>query len=89
MALIQPRQVVPPIIEDKQLQDFASVIQSDFAALFQAGHTHVGKNGVRTSFPASNEGMVGDIVLGIVNGTAYLFFKTTSKDWYKVSGVHV
>lgn len=89
MALSQTSPVVPPLDSDKKLIDFASIIQKNLLTLFLSGHFHVGSNGILTSFPLSNQGATGDILIGVVNGTAYLFFKATSKDWYKIAATHV
>lgn len=84
MAISQNIKVVPPIQQDPQLVDFANSIQVNLQALFQAGHVHVGKQGVLAAAPTSHMGGVGDILIGVVGGSAYIYFKTDSKTWYRL-----
>jgi len=84
MALSQTAQIVPPLDTDKQLVDFANIIQRNLATLFQAGHVHVGSNGVLTAAPTSTQGGIGDILIGLVGGSAYIYFKTDKTTWYRL-----
>lgn len=59
--------VVPPSDEDKKLVDYSAIIRRGFDTLFQAAHSHVGKNGILTSAPTPNMGQVGDILIGVVS----------------------
>lgn len=86
MSLSQGLKVVPPTPEDKQLIDFSGIIQRNLDTLFQSGHIHVGVNGVLSAAPTSKQGNVGDIMIGVISGVAYLFVKTDSSTWWK-SGV--
>jgi hypothetical protein len=89
MAISQSPQVNPPLSTDKELTDYSAILQRLFKQLFQAAHTHVGKNGILMTVPTASQGSIGDVVIGIVSGTAYIFFKVTDTDWYKISGTHV
>lgn len=80
MALKQTKKVVPPIPSDRNLQNFAQVIQDSLAFLYQAGHIHQ----LVTSDPQDNAGNIGDIYI-VDNGTnSYLAWKT-SRGWYKAA----
>jgi len=57
----------------------ASVVQSNFQALFNDAHTH----NVRTSAPSNNEGSVNDIIPVIIGTSFYLYIKFSS-GWKKV-----
>lgn len=83
MALSQQKPVVPPISTDRQLVDYSSVIQDNLRTLFQAGHVHLGQNGVLTAAPSSKDGNPGDIILAVVSGVAYLYIKTDRTHWWK------
>jgi hypothetical protein len=80
--MMQARKVTPPISSDGGLVDFSSIVQSNLQQLFGSAHTHVGINGVLLSAPASNAGLVGDIVIVNVLGTVSLYFKVTASQWY-------
>lgn len=80
----QQKPVVPPLESDKKLVDHSSIVQDNMAKLFQAAHTHVGSNGVLTAAPASNQGSIGDIVVAVVSGSAYIYFKTSATQWYRL-----
>lgn len=81
MALGQQRPVTPPTQSD--LTDFAGIIQQNLSALFQAAHVHVGQNGPFTADPKPTDGAVGDVVMGVVAGSAYLYIKTGRTQWFK------
>jgi len=89
MSLSQQPIITPPQEGDKTLTDYSGILQRLFSQLFQAAHVHVGKNGVITANPTPAQGSAGDILLGVVSGTAYLFFKVDSTTWYKISGTKV
>jgi len=80
----QGLRVVPPTDGDSKLIDFSGIIQRNLVTLFQAGHTHVGQNGVLSAFPAKTDGQVGDILIAVVSGSAYLCFKVSSSQWYRL-----
>lgn len=80
----QQQPISPPIETDKKLVDYSSILQNNLRTLFQFGHAHVGTNGVLTSAPASNQGSIGDIVVAVVSGSAYLYFKTSTTQWYRL-----
>lgn len=84
MALSQGLPVVPPIESDKQLIDYSAIIRRGFDTLFQAAHNHVGKNGILTTAPTPNMGQVGDILIGVVSGSAYIYFKTGDTTWFRL-----
>jgi hypothetical protein len=84
MALRQAQPIKPPVTEDKGLIDFAEVIQRSFTLLFQDGHAHVGAQGILTVNPKSTDGDVGDILIGNISGSIYLFFKVTTNTWYRL-----
>lgn len=83
MSLSQKNPVTPPLESDRQLTDFASIIQDNLRQLFQNGHVHLGQNGVLTSAPTANDGQPGDVMLGVVSGTAYIFIKTDRRTWWQ------
>lgn len=80
----QQKPVAPPIDTDKKLTDYSSIIQDNLRILFQFGHAHVGSNGVLTAAPSKNDGSIGDIVIAVVSGSAYIYFKTSSAQWYRL-----
>lgn len=82
--LKQQKPVSPPLDSDKKLVDYSSIIQDDFAKLFQVAHSHVGSNGVLTAAPTTNQGSIGDIVIAVVSGSAYIYFKTSTTQWYRL-----
>lgn len=84
MSLSQQTPVVPPTPQDKELVDFSSIIRRNLSTLFQAAHFHVGGSGVLTTPPTQNQGAVGDILIGVVAGSAYIYFKTDSTTWYRL-----
>lgn len=86
MSLSQQKQIAPPVATDRQLVDYSSVIQDNLRALFQAGHVHLGLNGVLTAAPTSKDGNPGDIILGVISGVAYVFIKTDRTTWWKSPG---
>jgi hypothetical protein len=78
---MQQRTVLaPPLAGDKELTDFASVLQSNFDDLFQSSHNHA----LRNTAPSNNEGNVGDMVPVNIVGTYYLYIKTSSTAWKRV-----
>ena len=89
MALTQSPVVAPPQPQDKELTDYSSILQRLFSQLFQVAHVHVGKNGVMKAFPTSKDGAIGDILLAVVSGTAYVCFKTDDTHWFKIAGTGV
>lgn len=84
MSLSQGQKVTPPIQQDPELVDFSQLIQGNLQTLFQAAHVHVGQQGVLSAAPTSNMGGVGDILIAVVSGSAYLYFKTDAKTWYRL-----
>lgn len=80
----QQKPISPPIETDKKLVDYSSIIQDNLRALFQVGHIHVGSNGVLTAAPASNQGSIGDIVVAVISGSAYIYFKASTTQWYRL-----
>jgi hypothetical protein len=84
MPISQQTPVVPPSDQDKGLIDFASVIRRNLSTLFQAAHAHVGVQGILKTAPTANQGAVGDILLGVVSGSAYIYFKTDDTTWYRL-----
>lgn len=77
MAKQQRTAVAPPIEGDKDLHDFASVVQSNLEDLFQVAHDHA----VRTTVPASNEGAVGDMVIVYTAPNWYIYAKVDTTTW--------
>lgn len=82
--LKQQKPISPPIDVDKKLVDYSAIVQDNLSKLFQAAHFHVGSNGVLAAAPAKNEGSIGDIVIAVVSGSAYLYFKTSATQWYRL-----
>lgn len=80
----QQKPISPPIETDKKLVDYSSIVQDNLRVLFQLGHAHVGSNGVLTAAPTSNQGSIGDIVIAVVSGSAYIYFKTSATQWYRL-----
>lgn len=80
----QQKPISPPIDSDKKLVDYSSILQDNLSRLFQVGHSHVGSNGVLTAAPASNTGSIGDIAIAVVSGSAYIYFKTSATQWYRL-----
>lgn len=80
----QQKPISPPIETDKKLVDYSSIIQDNLRTLFQAGHTHVGSSGVLTTAPTHSQGSIGDIVIAVVSGSAYIYFKTSTTQWYRL-----
>jgi hypothetical protein len=83
MSLSQQKPVSPPITTDRQLVDYSSVIQDNLRTLFQAGHVHLGQNGVLTAAPTAQDGNQGDIILAVISGVAYIYIKTDRTHWWK------
>lgn len=83
MPLGQDQPVVPPVQTDKFLTDFSRLIQANLATLFGAAHVHVGRNGPITSEPKPTDGSPGDITIGVIGGSTYLFVKTDRSHWFK------
>lgn len=84
MSLANGLPVVPPSDQDKSLTDYSAIIRRNFDTLFQAAHVHVGKNGILTSHPTPTQGQVGDILIGVVSGSAYIYFKTGDTTWFRL-----
>lgn len=80
----QQKPISPPLETDKKLVDYSAIMQDNLRALFQVGHAHVGANGVLPAAPAKNEGSIGDIVIAVVSGSAYIYFKTSATQWYRL-----
>lgn len=83
MSIAQEQPIVPPQATDKVLIDFSGIIQKSFSALFQAGHLHVGRNGPITAEPLSTDGTPGDVTIGVVAGSVYLYVKIDRSHWYR------
>ena len=73
-------EVAPPLAEDKEFQDFASVVQNNFVDLFQVAHDHP----LHTSAPTTSEGNIGDIQLVNLSGTYYIYAKVAIATWKRV-----
>ena len=89
MSLSQAQRVTPPEPSDPQLVNFSGVIENNLQTLFQSGHVHVGTNGVVSVVPSPTSGNVGDIIMGVIGGTPYLFFKTAPTTWFQIAGTAV
>lgn len=83
MAIAQEQPIVPPIATDKFLLDFAKIIQANVRELFQAAHNHVSRNGVLTAAPKPTDGNPGDILIGQISGSTYLFVKADRSHWFR------
>lgn len=81
--LSQQKPVSPPIDSDGRLVDYSSILQDNLRTLFQSAHVHIGLNGVLTAAPVATDGQPGDILLGVVSGTAYIFIKTDRRTWWQ------
>lgn len=81
--LSQQKPVTPPTETDRQLVDHSLVIQDNLKALYQAGHVHLGTNGVLTAAPTAQDGSQGDIILAVISGVAYVFIKTSRTQWWQ------
>jgi hypothetical protein len=55
----QTQPVTQPLETDKDLHDFASIIQSNLFDLWNVAHSHV----VLLAAPASTDGVLGDITI--------------------------
>ena len=73
-------EVAPPLVEDKEFQDFASVVQNNFVDLFQVAHDHP----LHTAAPTASEGTIGDIQLVDLSGTYYIYAKVATAIWKRV-----
>ena len=83
MAKQQRTEVAPPLKNDKELLDFASVVQSNLADLFDVAHEH----SLRTTVPTSSEGSVGDLVLVNTNSQWYIYAKVNTTTWLRTAAL--
>ena len=75
--LQQSQPIVPPQPSDKNLRDFAQIIQLNMAALFLASHVHK----IVTTDPLPKTGNIGDIYL--VDGVSKYIAVKFSSGWFK------
>ena len=83
MAKQQRVEVAPPLSTDKDLLDFASVLQSNFSDLFQIAHEHQ----PRTTVPSESEGNPGDIVPVYQSPSWYLYVKVDNSTWKRTAAL--
>lgn len=83
MAKQQRQEVAPPMEQDAQFQDFASVIQSNLVDLFQVAHDHP----IRTSVPTNSDGNIGDIIVVQTGGNYYLYCKVSADTWKRTAAL--
>ena len=83
MAKQQRTEVAPPLQTDKQLLDFASVVQSNFSDLYEDAHSHT----PRTTVPSAEEGSIGDQIPVFVSPDWYLYIKVDAVTWKRTAAL--
>ena len=83
MAKQQRTEIAPPLPTDKQLLDFAAVVQSNFQDLYEDAHSHT----PRTTVPGATEGSVGDQIPVFISPDWYLYIKVDNSTWKRTAAL--